>query len=181
MSVTAAQWAQAEAERQRQVDLVQTLINDVRRLGTEQWNKLQEIQRLRAEQLLPTPPVSSRGSQAAEQSPPAPPAGRGIIDTRIGKPASDYRRREHTWGEWSFKLRSYVSVVDLQTRPNDGRSRAGRTADHPTTVEWSTGIPRPCSNAQSAFASTFPGIASRADAFRFWARASWCHISTDCV
>ena len=57
MSVTAEQWAQAEAERQRQAELVQTLINEVRRLGTEQNNNLQEIQRLRAEQFLPTPPV----------------------------------------------------------------------------------------------------------------------------
>ena len=52
MSVTAEQWAQAEAERQRQADLVQTLIHEVRRLGTEQ--NLQEIQRLRAEQFMPT-------------------------------------------------------------------------------------------------------------------------------
>ena len=49
MSVTAEQWAQADAERQRQADMVQTLINEVRRLGTEQNNNLQEIQRLRAE------------------------------------------------------------------------------------------------------------------------------------
>ena len=28
-------------------------------------------------------------------------------------------------------------------------------------AEWSTGIPRPCSKVQSAFASTFPGTASR--------------------
>ena len=71
MNVTAEQWAQAEAERQRQAEMVQTLFNEVRRLGTEQSNNLQEIRRLRAEQLLTVP---------------ATPAGRGIIDTRIGKP-----------------------------------------------------------------------------------------------
>ena len=43
MSVTAEQWAQAEAERQRQAEMVQTLMNEVRRLGTEQNNNLQEI------------------------------------------------------------------------------------------------------------------------------------------
>ena len=53
MSVTAEQWDQ----RQRQADTVQTLINEVRRLGTEQNNTLQEIHRLRAVQFLPTPPV----------------------------------------------------------------------------------------------------------------------------
>ena len=51
MNVTAEQWAQAEAERQRQAEMVQTLFNEVRRLGTEQSNNLHEIQRLRAEQL----------------------------------------------------------------------------------------------------------------------------------
>ena len=40
MSVTAEQWAQAEAERLRQAEMVQTLINEVRRLGTEQNNNL---------------------------------------------------------------------------------------------------------------------------------------------
>ena len=74
MSVTAEQWAQAEAERQRQADMVQTLINEVRRLGTEQNNNLQEIQRLRAEQFLPTPPVEP--SEGEGPPPPAPPAGR---------------------------------------------------------------------------------------------------------
>ena len=39
--------------------MVQTLINEVRRLGTEPNNNLQEIQRLRAEQFLPTPPVET--------------------------------------------------------------------------------------------------------------------------
>ena len=57
MNVTAEQWAQAEAERQRQADMVRRLFNEVRRLGTEQNNNLQEIQRLRAEQLLTVPPV----------------------------------------------------------------------------------------------------------------------------
>ena len=44
MNVTAEQGAQAEAERQRQAEMVQTLFNEVRRLGTEQSNNLQEIQ-----------------------------------------------------------------------------------------------------------------------------------------
>ena len=37
----------------RQADMVQTLINEVRRLGTEKHTNLQDIQRLRAEQFLP--------------------------------------------------------------------------------------------------------------------------------
>ena len=95
MSVTAEQWAQAEAERQRQAEMVQTLINEVRRLGTEQNNNLQEIQRLRAEQFLPTPPVET--SEGAGTPPQATPAGRGIIDTRIGKPPV-FSGDESTWG-----------------------------------------------------------------------------------
>ena len=46
MSVTAEQGAQAEAERQRRADMVQPLINEVRRLGAQQNNNLQEIHRL---------------------------------------------------------------------------------------------------------------------------------------
>ena len=91
--------------------MVQTLFNEVRRLGTEQSNNLQEIQRLRAEQLLTVPPVEP--SEGADVPPPTTPAGRGIIDTRIGKPLV-FSGDESTWGDWSFKLRSYVSVVDLQ-------------------------------------------------------------------
>ena len=53
-------------------------------------------------------------SQAAGQPPQAPPAGRGIIDTRIEKPLVFFTGNENTRGDWSFKLRSYVSVVDLQ-------------------------------------------------------------------
>ena len=100
MNVTAEQWAQ-----------VQTLINEGRRLGTEENNNLQEIQRLRAEQLLPVPPVET--SEGADTPPLATPAGRGIIDTRIGK-RPVFSGDESTWSDWSFKLRSYVSVVDLQ-------------------------------------------------------------------
>ena len=111
MSVTTEQWAEAEGERQRQAEMVQTLINGVRRLGMEQNNNLQEIQRLRAEQFLPTPPVET--SEGAGTPPQATPAGRGIIDTRIGKPPV-FSGDESTWGDWSFKLRSNVSVVDLQ-------------------------------------------------------------------
>ena len=84
MNVTAEQWAQAEAERQRQAEMVQTLFNEVRRLGTEQSNNLREIRRLRAEQLLTVPPVEP--SEGADAPPPTSPTGRGIIDTRIGKP-----------------------------------------------------------------------------------------------
>ena len=84
MSVTAEQWAQAEAERQRQAQMVQALTKEVRRLGTAQNNNLQEIQRLKAEQFLPTPPVDP--PEGVGPPPQAAPAGRGIIDTRIGKP-----------------------------------------------------------------------------------------------
>ena len=91
--------------------MVQTLFNEVRRLGKEQSNNLQEIQRLRAEQLLTVPPVEP--SEGVDVPPPTTPAGRGIIDTRIGKPPM-FSGDESTWGDWSFKLRSYVSVVDLQ-------------------------------------------------------------------
>ena len=111
MSVTAEQWAQAEAERQKQAAMVQTLINEVRRKGTEQNNNLQETQRLRGEKFLPTPPVET--SDEAGTPPQATPTGRGIIDTRIGKPPV-FSGDESTWGDWSFKLRCYVSVVDLQ-------------------------------------------------------------------
>ena len=111
MNVTAEQWAQAEAERQRQAEMVQTLFNEVRRLGTEQNDYLQEIQRLRAEQFLTVTPVET--PVEPEVPPPTTPAGRGIIDTRIGK-LPVFSGDESTWGDWSFKLRSYVSVVDLQ-------------------------------------------------------------------
>ena len=111
MNVTAEQWAQAEAEGQRQAEMVQTLFNEIRRVGTEQSNNLQEIQRLRAEQLLTVPPVEP--SEGADVPPPTTPAGRGIIDTRIGKPPM-FSCDESTWCGWSFKLRSHVSVVDLQ-------------------------------------------------------------------
>ena len=162
--MTAEQWAQAEAERQRQAEMVQTLINEVRRLGTEQNNNLQEIWRLRAEQLLTVPQVEP--SEGADTPPQATPAGRGIIDTRIGKPLL-FSGDESTWEDWSFKLRSYVSVVDLQLarmmeaaelaahantfEPRHGRTaqvlalhvdKRTRTADHPTTAKRSTGIPR---------------------------------------
>ena len=111
MNVTAEQWVQAEAERQRQAEMVQTLFNEVRRLGTEQSNNLQEIQRLRAEQLLTVPPVETSGG--ADAPPPTTPAGRGIIEPRIGKPPV-FSGDDSTWVDWSFKLRSFVSVVDLQ-------------------------------------------------------------------
>ena len=55
--------------------MVQTLFNEVRRLGTEQSNNLQEIQMLRAEQLLTVPPVEP--SEGADAPPPTTPAGRG--------------------------------------------------------------------------------------------------------
>ena len=109
MNVTAEQWARTEAERQ-QAEMVQTLFNEVRRLGTEQSNSLQEIQRLRAEQLLTVPSVEP--SEGADVPPPTTPAGRGVIDTRIGKPPV-FSSDESTWDDWSFKLRSNVSVVDL--------------------------------------------------------------------
>ena len=61
MNVTAERCPQA----------LQTLINEVRRLGTEQ-NNLQDIQRLRAEQLLPVPLVET--SEGAHATPPTTPA-----------------------------------------------------------------------------------------------------------
>ena len=58
------------------------------------------------------PPVEPSGG--ADAPPPTIPAGRGIIDTRIGKPPV-FSSDESTWGDWSFKFRSsYVSVVDFQ-------------------------------------------------------------------
>ena len=108
MSVTGEQWAQAESERQRQVELVQTLVNEVRRLGAEQHNYLQEIQRLWAERIL-----TVDAPDDADAAPQAVPARRSVIDTRIGK-LLVFSGDESTWSDWSLKLRSYVSVVDLQ-------------------------------------------------------------------
>ena len=173
--------------------MVQTLFNEVRRLGTEQSNNLQEIQRLRAEQLLTVQPVEPSGR--ADAPPPTTPAGRGIIDTRIGKPPV-FSDDESTWDDWSFKLRSYVSVVDLRLgrmmeaaelaahantwtlsepfEPRFGRTaqvptrhvdKRTRTADHPTTAKRSTGIPRSCSKVPSGFASPFPDTAAKDHAF----------------
>ena len=82
--------------------MVQTLFNEARRLGTEQSNNLQEIQRLRTKQLLTVPPVEPSGG--ADAPPPTTSAGRGIINTRIGKPPV-FSGDESTWGDWSFKLR----------------------------------------------------------------------------
>ena len=166
--------------------MVQTLINEVRRLRTEQNNNLQQIQRLRAEQFLPTPPMDP--PDRTGPPPQATPAGRGIIDTRIGK-SPVFSGDENTWGDWSFKLRSCVSAVDLQlgrmteaaelaahanawlpsaplSQDMDAPARHAdqrtRTAD---PAKRSAGIPRPCSKVQSAFASTFLGTAARAHAF----------------
>ena len=111
MNVTSEQWAQAEAERQRQTEMVQTLFNEVRQLGTEQNNNLQEIQRLRAQQLLIVSTVEP--PEGVDVPSLTTPAGRGIIDTRIGKPPV-FSSDESTWTSLSFKLRSCVSVVDLQ-------------------------------------------------------------------
>ena len=93
------QWAQAEAERQRQADMVQTLINEVRRLGTDQNTNLLEIQRLRAEQAV-SPPASPRG-----QPTPAPLAAREL-GNRLRFQAT------RTRGETGVS--SCVSVEDLQ-------------------------------------------------------------------
>ena len=181
MNVTAEQWAQAEAERQRQAEMVQTLFNEVRRLGTEQRNNLHEIQRLRAEQLFTVPPVEP--SEESDVPPPTTPARRGIIDTRIGKPPV-FSGDESTWGDWSFKLRSCVSVVDLQLgRMKEAAELAAyasawipsepsnQDVDKPLRYllvmltsgpalqiiqqqpKRSTGIPGSCSKVQSAFAS----------------------------
>ena len=119
--MTAEQWAQAEAERQRQAEMVQTLFSEVRRLGTEQSNNLQEIQRLRAEQLVTVPAVET--PVEPEVPPPTTPARRGIIDTRIGKPPV-FSGDESTWGDWSFKLRVNGRPT---TWTDDGSRRAGST------------------------------------------------------
>ena len=96
---------------------------------------------MRAEQFLPTPPVDPL--EAGGQPPQATPAGRGIIDTRIGKPAV-FSGDEKTWRDWSFKLRSYASVDDGRSRAGSalnclgtkcaGESRHGRTAEVQTPV-----------------------------------------------
>ena len=93
----------------RQAEMVQTLFNEVRRLEKEQSNNLQEIQRLRAEQLLTVPPVEP--SDGADVPPPTNPAGRGIIDTRIGKPPV-FSGDESTWG-----LEFQVAFLRVSGRP----------------------------------------------------------------
>ena len=122
MNVTAEQWAQAEAKRQRQAEMVQTLVNEVRRLGTEQSNNLQEIQRLRAEQLFTVPPVEP--SEGADVPPTTTPSGRGIIDTRIGKPPVFS-------GDAVGRLEFQVAFLRVSRRPptwtDDGIRRAGST------------------------------------------------------
>ena len=129
---------------------------------------------------MPVPSVKT--SEGADTPAQATPAGRGIIDTRIGKPPV-FSGDQSTWGDWSFKLRSYMSVVDLQlgrtmeaaelaahastwipSQPLDhGRTaqvparlveKRTRTAYHPTTAKRSTGIPRSCWKVHSAFAGT---------------------------
>ena len=76
-------------------------------MGVEQHNYLQEIQRLRAKRTL-----TVDAPDEADAAPQAVPAGRSVIDMRIGKPLV-FSGDESTWSDWSFKLRSYVSVVDL--------------------------------------------------------------------
>ena len=92
MRVTVEQWGQAEADRQRQSDMVQTLINEVRRLGTVQSNHLQEIQKMKPEQFLPTPPATGCS-----------------WTTTTG---DSCRRRNHRHENWEtahvFKLREHV-------------------------------------------------------------------------
>ena len=85
---------------------MQTLINEVRRLGAEQHTYQQEIRRLQEERF-PFGEVPHDPEEAQQHVPAA------SADTRIGRPpvlSSD----ESTWSDWSFKLRSYVSVVDVQ-------------------------------------------------------------------
>ena len=132
--------------------MVQTFINEVRRCRTEQNNNnLQEIQRL----WLNSSCGNIGGSPYTTQ---ATPAGCGVIDTRIGE-LLVFPGDENTWGDWSFKLHSNVSVVDLQLgRMMEAAELAAhartRTADHPAATKRSTGIPPPFSKVQSAFAST---------------------------
>ena len=113
MSVTADQWAQAEAERQVQADLVQTLNNEGRRLGSEENNNLLEILRTQDQTGCASTDIEPERITSVTIQPPKPPAGRGIIDTRVGKLPS-FSGDESTWGDWSFKLRSVVSAMDFQ-------------------------------------------------------------------
>ena len=85
--------------RQRQADLVQTLSHEVRRLGAEQDT---EAGGRTFVAHTANEPESITGSQTL-----ALPAGRGIIDTRIVT-SSVFTGDQNTWGDWSFKLRSYV-------------------------------------------------------------------------
>ena len=57
------------------------------------------------------PPASPRGTHSSQQPPSA--AGRRVIDTRAGQPPA-FSGDENTWRDGSFKLRSCVSVMDLQ-------------------------------------------------------------------
>ena len=104
MSVIGGQCAQAETERQRQAELVQTLVNEVRRLRAEQHTCQQEIQRLRAEQF-----AFGDVPDDADATQHSVPAARSIVDE--SRLCSQVTRA--TWSDWSFKLRSYVSVVDM--------------------------------------------------------------------
>ena len=75
-------------------------------MGAEQNNYLQVIQRLRAKRTVTV-------DDDADAAPQAVPAGRSDNDTRKGEPLV-FSGDESTWSVWSFKLRSCVSVVDLQ-------------------------------------------------------------------
>ena len=67
--------------RQRQAELVQTLINEVRRLGAEQHTCQKEIRRLQEERFL-----FGELPHDPEEAQQHVPAARSIVDTRIGKP-----------------------------------------------------------------------------------------------
>ena len=75
---------------------MQTLINEVRRLGAEQQNYQQEIRRLQEERF-PFGEVPHDPEEAQQHVP----AARSTVDTRIGKPLV-FSGDESTWSDWSF-------------------------------------------------------------------------------
>ena len=109
--------------------MVHALHNEVRRLGKEQSNNVQEVQRLRPEQLSTAPPVElSEGADDTSDN-----SCRTRNHRHENLEAACASGDESTWDDLSFKLRSCVSVLDLQL----GRMlEAAELAAHA-----STGIP----------------------------------------
>ena len=87
---------------------------------------MQEIQRLRTEQLLFVPPVEP--SEGADAPSPTTLAGRN--HRHENWEAVVFSGGESTWDDWSFKLRSFVPVVDLQF---GGMMEAADLQEHAST------------------------------------------------